>query len=234
MYTIGGKRVFTFNPFVGCKHGCTYCYARKIAKRQKHRCINCYNFVPHEHPERLDKKFPKGSQVFVCSMGDISFASMGYINKIIKSIQKQPDVTFLIQTKYPFVFTCIDRFIWEHIPDNIIFGITIESTYQDYVYESLYKPPDVYDRVLSFARVKHARKYVTIEPIMNFEMDMMVQWIKTIQPEFVYIGYDNHNHHLPEPSLENTLKLIEELEKFTEVRKKTIRKAWWENEHREK
>ena len=60
----------------------------------------------------------------------------------------------------------------------------------------------------------------------------MTEWIRQIAPEFVYIGYDNHRRlealEIHEPTLEETEELIEKLSKFTEVRLKTIRKAWWE------
>ena len=38
-------------------------------------------------------------------------------------------------------------------------------------------------------------------------------------------GYDNHNHKLPEPSLQKTNLLIEMLRDFTEVRTKTLREV---------
>ena len=218
------ENTYTFNPFVGCKHGCIYCYARKIAKRQKHRCIDCYNFVPHEHPERLGKKFPKGSQVFVCSMGDITFATEEYRQRIYDVIREQPGVTFLLQTKDPIVFMADLKD--GLVPENTILGITLETDKREIIekYSNAIYP---FDRVAVMELLKH-RKYVTIEPIMDFDLEMMVDCIRDIDPEFVYIGYDNHRHRLPEPSLEKTLKLINELETFTEVRKKTIRRAWWE------
>jgi len=49
----------TWNPAVGCskrchdEHGKIWCYAYWQAKRQKHRCQQCYEFIPHLHPERL-------------------------------------------------------------------------------------------------------------------------------------------------------------------------------------
>jgi len=42
------------------------------------------------------------------------------------------------------------------------------------------------------------------------------------------LGYYNHGNMLPEPTLEETLKLIRKLEEFTTVKRKTIRKAWFE------
>jgi len=46
----------TWNPFKGCEFDCLYCVPsfQAQAKRQKHRCLECYKYQPHEHPERLD------------------------------------------------------------------------------------------------------------------------------------------------------------------------------------
>lgn len=72
------------------------------------------------------------------------------------------------------------------------------------------------------------KKYVTIEPILDFSsVKAFADLIEKIAPDFVYVGYDNHNCRLPEPPLSKTLELIGELEKFTEVRLKTLREAWW-------
>jgi hypothetical protein len=69
---------------------------------------------------------------------------------------------------------------------------------------------------------------VSIEPIIYFDLGIMVAWMKNIKPEFVYVGYDNYNHRLPEPSLAQTEELMYELDKFTVIHRKTLRKAWWE------
>ncbi|RLG05024.1 MAG: hypothetical protein DRN65_07395, partial [Thaumarchaeota archaeon] len=49
-----------------------------------------------------------------------------------------------------------------------------------------------------------------------------------VKPIFVYVGYDNYGHKLPEPTLDKTKQLIAKLSEFTEVRYKTLRKAWYE------
>jgi len=61
---------------------------------------------------------------------------------------------------------------------------------------------------------------ITLEPIMEFDLDVMVKWMEAIAPDFVNIGADSKGHHLPEPSWSEIQKLIEELSRFTEVRKK--------------
>ena len=64
----------TWSPFKGCKFDCTYCMPsfQLQAKRQKHLCSSCYNYVPHCHPERL-AKIPSAEIVFVAGNGDIAF-----------------------------------------------------------------------------------------------------------------------------------------------------------------
>jgi hypothetical protein len=47
-------------------------------------------------------------------------------------------------------------------------------------------------------------------------------------PWKVAVGYDNYGNGLDEPLLLKTDTFIELLEEFTEVERKTIRKAWWE------
>ena len=58
---------------------------------------------------------------------------------------------------------------------------------------------------------------VSIEPIMDFELDEFVHGLRVIQPDFVSIGADSMGHDLPEPSPEKVMELIHALMEFTEV-----------------
>ena len=65
---------YTWNPVTGCKHGCTYCYARRLAEgRLKGRFGYDNGFEPTFHQNRLlePQNVKKPSMIFTCSMGDL-------------------------------------------------------------------------------------------------------------------------------------------------------------------
>ena len=64
------------------------------------------------------------------------------------------------------------------------------------------------------------KKFITIEPIMDFDLPEMVKLIKTCNPVQVNIGADSGHNNLPEPPKEKILQLIEELQKFTVIANK--------------
>lgn len=82
------------------------------------------------------------------------------------------------------------------------------------------KAPSPVERYKAMAELPWKNKLISIEPIMDFDLEDFTALIKSIKPTIVYVGYDNYGSNLPEPSLDKTLKLVSELEKFTKVRKK--------------
>ena len=61
---------------------------------------------------------------------------------------------------------------------------------------------------------------VTIEPIMDFDLDVMVEWMSEIKPMFVSIGADSKGCSLPEPPGEKVRALVAELREIAEVKLK--------------
>ena len=227
MYEVEGKTVRTWNVFKGCKYDCNYCVQREQAKRQKHRCEKCYNYEPHMHLERLGEKFKSGEVVFVAAAGDISFANFYEFSDILTAIKKFWETTFLLQSKNPAYFHSWDG----HLPFNVVLGTTIETNEYPRMFVS--EAPYPIFRKHALHQIEHSRKYLTFEPMLNFDLDILIEWAKEIAPELVYVGYLNplwkaKKLRLPEPLLENTKELCKELAKFTEVRLKTIRKAYYE------
>lgn len=217
-----------WNVVVGCEYQCTYCinsFQRQM-KRQKWNCkvmnreglSKCYTYEPHFHPERLHQSLPrtKGDEfIWCCSSGDITFAEEEWIDKIIKRIKELPGKTFFFQTKDPSCFYKYD------FPDNVILGITLESN-RDYL---ITKAPFPLQRYKDFSKLDFKRKIVIIEPIMQFDLEIFVEWIKNIDPMRVYMGYDTKKSNLTEPKLSQFLELWSELNKFTKVKSKLIREG---------
>lgn len=209
------KDVVTWNPFKGCKFDCIYCEPsfKRQAKRQKHNCMQCYNYEPHFHPERLNK-IPNADVIFACANGDISFANYLEKAEILKAIQFRPKQTFLLQTKNP---RCFDG--WR-IPSNVIVGTTIETNRET---NGISKAPSTEKRYLWLSKL-NCRKFVTIEPIIDFDFKILKEWLWNINPEIVWVGYNNYRGsvQLDEPPIEKTRELIDNLNKFTDVRLKTM------------
>lgn len=227
----------SLNPFVGCLHDCVYCrpsFQRQM-KRQRKRCMDCYNFTPHFHAGILSKPPPKTEKdefIFYPSMGDLAFAKLQWLRQMMLYVKDWSDTQFLMQSKDPNrVFR---RSIYpEEKPFNLLIGTTIETDLTKFNtpsvykrYEEISKAPTPFLR----AKAKALLDVVTIEPILDFNLKSMTSLLESTDAKIVYVGYDNHNCQLPEPPLAKTLELIDALEKSFEVRKKSIRKAWYEED----
>jgi len=185
-------------------------------------------FKPRFNEEELTKDF-KGGVVFVSDMGDIFSPGVEdeWILKVIKHITKFQDTYFLFLTKNPSRY----KDFLNIMPKNAILGATIETNRDDlYIKHRISQAPLPSVRYKAMKELKWPLKFISIEPILDFDLKTFVNWIEEINPFMVYIGYDNYNWKLPEPTLSKTLQLIDELEQFTLVVKKTLRPAWYEKE----
>ena len=176
---------------------------------------------------RARKIFKEGELVFVQDMSDL-FAGIvpeEYIERVLEHIKKFPKTTFLLLTKNPKRY----REFEDRMPNNCICGVTIETN-RDKGYNKIRRAPLPTDRLVVMRLLKDdMRKTISIEPIMDFDLDYFVNEIKAIKPSFVYIGYDNYNYGLPEPPLSKTIELMKQLKEFTEVRTKSYSKATCES-----
>jgi hypothetical protein len=168
--------------------------------------------------------FPKG--------GDVCYATIIEFKQMLAFIRSNPQSRFLIQTKRP-------KFLLKHcpLPENVLVGITLESDLETYAtpssiltyHEVSPRSTPLVERAAIFASIPHNHKSVTIEPILQFNLKKLLQLIRDINPEVVYVGYDTKKCKLPEPTLAETTALMNLLKKegFT-VRLKQIRRAWFE------
>ncbi len=74
--------------------------------------------------------------------------------------------------------------------------------------------------------MNYSRKVVTIEPVLDFDLRTFAAWIRSIRPEYVFVGFNSkpESIELPEPSEEKVQKLADRLlDAGIEVRGKTLR-----------
>lgn len=141
----------TWNPVTGCKHGCPYCYARKIAERFRGSKAWPKGFEPMFHPERMKdlrkagtkwtcpQSLAKGSTIFVCSMADLfgSWVPNGWINETLTFMRATPRHTYILLTKNPVkakhqlienFYQFGEKFFPSKIPQNWWIGASVESS----------------------------------------------------------------------------------------------------------
>jgi DNA repair photolyase len=208
-----------WNPLAGkCIHNCSYCYVNNWKHRsQKH--MDKYNGEPTIWKNPFKAKF-KG-RVFVCSMNDLFAENVPeeVIIKIIKYCSKFPDAEFLFQTKNTprleqFVRHANDvPFPIFQFPENSIFCTTIET---NRIYPNIMK-----NTISPWSRIKGIKNllnvHITIEPILDFDCEELVEMIQVAKPLQVNIGADSKKNNLPEPSKEKVIALINILKTMTNV-----------------
>lgn len=200
----------TWNPIKGkCPHDCSYCYMKRWGEQR---------------PLRLDERelrtdLGTGNFIFVGSSTDM-FADKTFdvidchdIEAILKKMCKH-DNSYLLQTKNPH------GLYWfrDHLPKNTVVCTTIETN--RWYPGTMNNCPTTAMRAYWITQIGKPC-YVTIEPIMDFDLVPMIELIKQCHPVQVNIGADSGNNHLPEPSKEKLLELIAELQKFTVIARKS-------------
>lgn len=194
----------TANAIKGeCFHDCNYCYMKRWGKLK---------------PVRLDEKelkipMTENNFIFVGSSCDMFAKDIpdGWIKRVLIHCSEYYN-KYLFQTKNP------SRIIENNLPINSVVCTTIETN-RHYA-KIMGNSPTPYARSLGMYCID-LPKYLTIEPILDFDIKEMIEIIKTVNPVQVNIGADSGNHKLPEPTKEKVIELIQELQKFTTIHRKT-------------
>lgn len=198
-----------WNPVKGkCSHDCSYCFMKRWGTQL---------------PVRLDEKEFKcdlgsGNFIFVVSGSDL-FAKDIPEEWIIKTLHhcEQFDNKYLFQSKNPWrILDYIDACV---ISDKSVVCTTMETN--RFYPEVMRNCPPISDRIFAMHEIsKVVKTYITIEPIMDFDLDEFIIGLKNCNPTQVNIGADSGKNNLPEPSKEKILALIDALKEFTTIDQK--------------
>ena len=196
----------TWNPIKGkCSHDCDYCYMKRWGR------------LPDL---RLDEKEMKtdlgsGKFIFVGSSTDM-FADNVPDEWIVKVL----DYCYMFENKYLFQTKNPGRYLGfiSHFPIKTVLGTTIETN-RNYDISKAPKPSERISAMMDLHDYNFQRM-ITIEPILDFDLDGLIKMIKLADPHWVNIGADSQKSNLPEPPFKKVKALIYELNTFTKVRQK--------------
>lgn len=196
----------TWNTIKGkCYHDCSYCYMKRWGG------LNPVRFDEKE----LRADLGSNNIIFVGSSCDM-FAKdipQNWIIQTLKHCRKFETNSYLFQTKDPRRMFVFNELLSDF--DRVCTTIETNRRYPDIMNNC----PSPYNRAYGLSLFEFNR-YITIEPIMDFDLPKMVDLMKFANPVQVNIGADSGNNNLPEPSKEKILQLINKLEKFTVIKQK--------------
>ena len=195
----GIPNLYTWNPVVGCKHNCSYCYAKKINDRF-HYIENWED--PQFFIERLTEpnRHKISSTIFVGSMCDLfgEWVPDEWINIVLHVVKDNPQHTLMFLTKNPkryhdFVF-----------PRNAIIGTTVTGDSKTFY------------RIDELASNSHGRTFLSIEPLlgmMDYDLkpfDQVIVGAMTgpgaIKPKQEWIDSIKHPNIFWKPSIKGGTK----------------------------
>jgi len=198
----------TWNTIKGaCPHDCAYCYMKK------------WGGLPllHFDEKELNTDLGEGNFIFVGSSCDM-WAQDIAVKWILKTLEhcRKYNNKYLFQSKYPGRIYRMRNLL----PSNVILGTTIETNRS---YPEMGDAPDVKNRAWTMFNLQicNFQTIITIEPIMDFDLDELIKMILVCTPTWVNIGANtNSKVKLPEPPPEKIKALIGELRLITEVKVK--------------
>ncbi len=203
----------TWNPIRGkCPHDCSYCYMKRIPN------VGELRFVEKE----MDTNLGEGNTIFVGSSTDMwaKDVKSGWILETLEHCYIYSKNQYIFQTKNPIRYFDFASSFLMGLGDKIFLGTTIETN-RYWQNPGITEAPNQRERSEYLYKSKGlADVFVSIEPIMDFDLQDFVKMIEIIKPKFISIGADSGHNNLPEPPAWKVKKLIAELEKFTEVRQK--------------
>ena len=201
-----------------CPHQCRYCYVHAVSDRFGNAK---YSGEPRLVEKEEHVSYGKNKTIFIEHCSDLfAYGIPGhFISRILDHCRKYPENTYVFQTKNPCRMT-----EWiEKMPPKRILGCTIE-TIADRILQEVSSAPTAAERIsyMKTLRMMGESTFITIEPILRGDMNLLAWYCSWAGPEFVNIGADSKGHGLPEPTARDVENLIKALKTYNiDVRLKT-------------
>lgn len=193
-----------------CPHKCVYCYVDNPRFGRPARYTGPLRLIEKE----FKINYGNGKTIFIEHQNDLFAADVPkeFIQRILAHCCSWPNNTYVFQTKNPV------RYLNGFSFPNCILGTTIETNRD---IPGISKAPSPARRMVAMEALCLTRKFLTIEPVLDFDVDILAKWILQIHPEFLNLGADSKNRKLPEPTVEKITVLVAKLKEYgIELREK--------------
>lgn len=204
-----------------CSHKCKYCYVENPRFGRPERYQGSIRLIEKEFNVNYDEKtltkicevYP--AVIFIENCNDLFAKDVPneFITRIMTHCCKFPENTYVFQTKNPIRYVSAS---WT-FPKNYILGCTIETNRN---IPDIGTAPTPAERAKAMIDIT-GRKFITIEPVLDFDVEELASWIAAIKPEFLNLGADSKGHGLAEPTVEKVMALVAKLHDYgIELREK--------------
>lgn len=187
----------TWNAVKGlCPHGCSYCYMKRWGRQPE----------VHLDARELRVNLGTGGYIFVGSSCDL-FAEAIPREWVQQTLERCAQFTvnrYLFQTKNPkrmlgFDLSGVDAEVCTTLETNRFIPSVMGAC------------PAPRERAEALASLPN-RKHITIEPIMAFDLEALLELVDMVSPVQVNIGADSKRSGLEEPTREEVQALLIALE----------------------
>jgi len=186
---------YTINPYIGCEHGCTYCYARFMKRFTGHKedwgrfvdvKINATNLLQHE----IRKK--RAGRVWISGMCDPyqPLEKKYELTKRCLEVLSRHDWPVIIQTKSPIVLRDLEL-LTEF--NQIEVGLTITTADENIRKRFEPNSPPIKERIETLEKLHSVgvNTYVMIAPILPRAEGLVAQ----LSGKVDYVLIDRMNYH---------------------------------------
>lgn len=211
---------FTHSHLAGeCPNLCSYCYVQSMARRFP-GLRDRYSGPPRLVEKELKVNYgllwrPDGDPawrsektIFVENCSDLFAEGIPrhMISSVILHCYRSHENEYVFQTKNP---ARVGGFL-DFFPPRFLIGTTAESNRH---FQSMSISPTPLERLkaMRFLNLPSSQKFITIEPILRFDVDQFVDEIRQSYADTIYVGADSKGHHLPEPTGPEIGALVEGL-----------------------
>lgn len=192
-----------------CPHKCVYCYEnRDDGKGGRFRDPKLCGPLTLDE-DSFGVNFGQGKTIFIDHRNDLWCKDVpsAWISRVLSHCETFPNNRYLFQTKNP------DRYL--EFADRLaqlscMVGTTIETNRIMPTEFSTAPWPPVRAEAMTRLRERYPDMtlFVTVEPIVNFDVQDLLNMFEMIRPNFCNVGADSKRHSLPEPSKEDVEALL--------------------------